>query len=278
MRKIKTMGVSVIKSPILHFCIFGAIAYLLYAALLPRELETIHITTQTIDALVQQQESLSQTPITPEMRQELVENHIEEEILLREAYKRGIDKNDFRVRRRVLYIMRTSLSEVIPEPTVGQLQAFYKENKDQYLSSPSLTFEHVYFSFVNADLPEDSGQFIEKLQQNPDASEMGEYFVQGKIFRKTPFRTAASIFGKPFADKVFSLPFDTWNGPIESYHGYHYVRVIASHEPELAPFETMESYLRQDYIMKKMRESQLRKIEDMRENYKIVVKGSEENK
>ena len=118
MDKMKPNFASLLKSPVLHFILLGTIAFVAYTHLKPPGRETIHITTQTIDALVQQQESITQHPVTPEQRQSIIEGHIENEVLLREAYQRGFDKNDYRVRQRLLKIMRTSLSEIIPEPTV----------------------------------------------------------------------------------------------------------------------------------------------------------------
>ncbi len=79
----------VLKSPILHFILLGTVAFVVYTRLKPPDRETIHITTQTIDALVQQRESIAQKAITPETRQSLIAGHVEDEILLREAYKRG---------------------------------------------------------------------------------------------------------------------------------------------------------------------------------------------
>ena len=70
----------------------------------------------------------------------------------------------------------------------------------------------------------------------------------------------------------------TWRGPVESFQGIHYVRVTAEHEPELPPFEQMEQYLRQDYILRKMRESQQRKIEELRKSYEVIVEGTETKK
>ena len=137
------------ENPLLHFLLLGAISYSLYVSLKPDDLETIHVTSQTIEALVQQSESITQTPVTSEVRKELIEGHIEEEVLIREAYKRGFDKSDYRVRRRILGLMRSSLSEVIPVPSLAQLRTFYEENRDRYETGPSISFEQVFFSFAN---------------------------------------------------------------------------------------------------------------------------------
>ena len=74
----QTIAMSVLKSPILHFLILGFIAFVLYVNLKPPDRETIHITTQTIDALVQQRESITQNSTTPEDRQTLIAGHIED--------------------------------------------------------------------------------------------------------------------------------------------------------------------------------------------------------
>jgi hypothetical protein len=263
---------SALRSPVLHFVVLGIVAFVLYVFLKPPDRETILITTQTIDALVQQQESITQNPVTAEERNALLEGHIEDEILLREAYQRGFDKNDYRVRKRILNIMRSSLSEVIPEPSVAQLRAFYEENKKRYRTSPSLSFEHVYFSFASAKQPEDPERFLEKLKGLSDISGMGDFSAAvGNRYSKASFQTIAMNFGKPFAQILFELPLNQWRGPIESFRGVHYVRVTATHDPELPPFENMESYLRTDYLLQKSLKSQERKIDELRKNYEIIV-------
>ena len=70
------------------------------------------------------------------------------------------------------------------------------------------------------------------------------------------------------------MPLNKWRGPVESFQGMHYVRITAEHEPEMPPFEKMESYLRQDYILQKTREGQAAKIDELRKNYEIVVEGN----
>lgn len=269
----KPVLITVLKSPVLHFILLGTIAFAAYSHLKPPDRETIQVTTQTIDALIQQQESIAQHPVSPEGRQSIVDSYIEDEILLREAYKRGFDKNDYRVRKRLLNIMRSSLSEVIPEPSAAQLRAFYQADQERYLTSPSHSFDQVYFSFASNEQPADPDAYIRQLQKTDDISKLGEFGPLGNRYDKTPFERTAATFGKPFAKIVFDLPLNQWHGTVESFRGIHYVRVTGTHEPELPPFEDMESYLRTDYLMLKSRESQQQKIDDLRKNYAVVVEG-----
>ena len=275
----KKTAMSAVKSPVLHFVLLGIVVFFLYVHLKPPDRDTILITAQTIDALVQQRESITQNPATDEDRKMLLEAHIEDEVLLREAYKRGFDKNDYRVRKRNLNIMRSALSEVIPEPSVAELRAFYEENKERYRTSPSLSFEHVDFSFASAEKTENPERFLEKLEGMSDISGMIKISTPSlKKFSKASFQAIAMSFGKPFAQILFELPMNQWSGPIESFRGIHYVRVTETHDPELPPFEDMESYLQTDYLMKRSRESQQRRIDELRKNYEIILEGSETKK
>jgi len=260
------------KSPFLLFLVLGIGAFSLYVHFKPPDRETVVVTTQTIDALVQQRESITQSPVSAEERQTLIEAHIEDEILIREAYKRGFDKNDYRVRKRILNIMRSSLSEVVPEPSVAQLRAFYEENRERYRTSPSLSFEHAYFSFAGGEQPEDPERFLQKLEGVSDLSGMIKISNPSlKKMTRASFQTIAMNYGKPFAQILFELPLNQWRGPVESSRGIHYVIVTETHPPELPAFEKMESYLRADHFMQKSRESQQDKIEDLRKNYEIIL-------
>ncbi len=149
---------------------------------------------------------------------------------------------------------------------MAQLRTFYEENKERFLTFPSRSFEHVYFSFASAKQPEKPEQFIKQLEAASDISGFGDFSQIGKKLKNASFQTTATTFGKPFAQVIFSMALNEWRGPIESFRGIHYVRVTAKREPELPPFEKMESYLRRDYLMVKNRESQQRKIDEMKKN------------
>lgn len=267
----KSHLMSVLKFPTVHFLILGIAAFGAYSYFKPPDREIIYVTPQTIDALVQQRESIVQNPTTPEEQRKLIEGYIEDEVLLREAYKRGFDKSDYRVRKRILSMMRTYLGEVIPEPSVAQLRAYYEASQDRYLTAPSRSFEHVYFSFASNQLPKEPEVFIRQLEKAADIDGLGEYTLMGNRYNQTSFQRMAANLGKPFAQVIFDLPLNQWRGPVKSFKGIHYVRVTGSHEPELPPFEKMESYLRTDYLLVKGRESQTRKIEELMKNYEIIV-------
>lgn len=68
----KSLFKYVLKSPILHFILLGAVAFVAYNYLKPPDREIIIITAQTIDALVQQRESITRNPIIEKERQDII--------------------------------------------------------------------------------------------------------------------------------------------------------------------------------------------------------------
>jgi hypothetical protein len=95
------------------------------------------------------------------------------------------------------------LTDVIPEPSKAQLHAFYGENKEQSLTSPSCSFEHIYFSFARTKLPENPDQFINRLQSLEDVVTLGEFSLLGNRFSKASFQSVALSFGKPLPGTYF---------------------------------------------------------------------------
>ena len=77
--------------------------------------------------------------------------------------------------------------------------------------------------------------------------------------------------GPDFANTVEKLPDGEWQGPVDSTRGRHLVRVVEQHPPEVATFERVEQYLRQEWIMTRTRELQQERIDEIRERYRIEI-------
>lgn len=85
--------------PLVHFLALAALLFVLDQVFSSTQKEKIIVDEQTADFLIKQREDLELRKLTPEERQETIAAFIEDEILYREAYKRGLDKGDTRMRR-----------------------------------------------------------------------------------------------------------------------------------------------------------------------------------
>ena len=266
------------REPLAVFLVLGIALYLLTVLARPdTPSETIVVPEETLRALVQQSEELLGRPLGPHEIVALVESHVDDEVLLREARARGFDRNDGRVRQRLLNVMRAALDEPVAAPSVAELEAYYRDNSDRLRSSPAFTFEHVYFGWGAERVPDEPDAFIATLEASDDATAFGEPFMPGFRQRKVDRSRVVLLFGPEFADVLPTLDVGVWTGPIESRTGVHYVRVLEHHPSELMPFESLESYLQQEWMLERRRATQQNKVEKLRTRYRIELPASYRN-
>lgn len=260
----------ILTSPLVVFAILGTGFFFVYKQIKVSK-EEITISQQEIAILIQQNQELSPSPLTDSEKENIIQGYIDDEVLIREARKSGIDQTDSRVRKRMLQVMRSTLTENIPDPTFTQLQNFFEESIDRYTSDSSRSFVHVFFEFTNENIPDLDEKTIAILNSTSDLGSLGDFFMSGHRFPEYSFKQTASIFGRNFSEEIFREEVDKWFGPVDSQFGKHYVYVFAIHDPSVPQFEDVEQYLKQDYIFDKMRESQQKKIDEMKTNYNIII-------
>ncbi len=132
------------REPLVHFIVLAGILFAANGLWSGSAREQIVVDRATQDFLMQQQQDLLLRDLTLEEKQAVIDTFIEEEILVREAYKQGFDKSG-RVRSLLLQNMRFFLSRDLPQPTEADLMAYFAENKDRFTRPASLTLDHVFF-------------------------------------------------------------------------------------------------------------------------------------
>ena len=200
---------TLLNNALLHFVVIGVLLFFAYTYFLPVSQETIVVNQQTLDALIKADQELAQMELTEERKQSLIENFIDEEVLLREAYSRELYKNDYRVRKRLLALMRSSITDIIPEPSLAQLRAYYDENKDKFIVDESLSFETVRFSFNSENIPKDPQSFTQKLEASDDPIQYSEQTLYGNVSRRFGFEEVVMQYGRDMAEATNSASFNT---------------------------------------------------------------------
>ncbi len=119
------------REPLVWFAVLGGALGVAWVLLAPAPAETVRVESETLRSLEKQREDLLGRPVTDEERQQARDSFVDEEVLLREALRRGLQWSDGRVRQRLTRIMRASMSETVPDPSVAQLQAYFQENIEQ---------------------------------------------------------------------------------------------------------------------------------------------------
>ena len=260
------------REPLILFLVLGAVLYGVWMLLAPQKLETIRVEAATLRALEQYQEDLMGRPLDDAEREEIKQGFIDDEVLLHEALKRGLQWSDSRVRQRLTRIMRGALTETVADPSVAQLQAYFRDNVDRYTTPESTTFEQVFFPWGEDVSDEQLDSILVDLRAGADPGQYGSAsMVASPLMRREPRGSLVRTLGVDFANSVESANIGEWYGPIESPHGIHLVRVLERHPPEVAGFEQIERALRQEWIMIRTRELQQSGIDEIKSRYQIEI-------
>ena len=132
------------REPLFHFLAAAGMIFWINANFSGDGRELIEVDPATIDYLVEQEEDLRLRPLSEQERADLLEQFIDDEILVREARKRGYDDNS-RVRTLLIQNMRFFIKQDLPAPSVDTLKAYFETNIERFTRPPTMNMDQVYF-------------------------------------------------------------------------------------------------------------------------------------
>jgi peptidyl-prolyl cis-trans isomerase C len=271
-----------LREPLVHFLMIGAVLFALYGMLHSRaEPEEDTITVSAAHVALLQEQWLQQSGRSPTQQelQWLIDQYIREEVLYREAKTLGLDRDDTIVRRRIVQKMDFLVADIaaLAEPSERELQTFFAAHREQYREPVRLSFTHIYFNPDIRDdhIQQDAEQALTMLRgQKPlsrRAPERGDRFMLSADYAQRTQADVTREFGQAFADQLFVLPLGQWHGPIESGYGLHLVRILERSESTVPEFSTVRAKVKDDLIAATRRAANDAAYLRLRERYKIMV-------
>ncbi len=270
-----------LREPLLHFLALGALLFALYSlvsnAPAPGAERRIEVTAGTINQLTEQfARQWQRAPTATEIRG-LVESHIREEVLYREAMALGLDRDDTIVRRRLaqkMEFLSEDLASLAP-PDEAELAAFYAENAARFAEPARISFTHVFFSTDRRGAPAEADALVALQELNAAdlerAPEHGDTFLLDFDFSALSLAEIGGLFGREFADAVTGLEPGAWHGPVRSGYGLHLVRIVAREDPRQPSLAEVR-----DRVLGELESERRLRMNDeiyqrFRERYEIVV-------
>jgi peptidyl-prolyl cis-trans isomerase C len=230
-----------LQEPLLHFLLIGAALFALFYQVADPETVSdnrIVISEQDIDRMITLFERKLQRLPTEQELNGLVEAHIREEVLYREALAMGLDQDDTIVRRRMAQKVEFMFNDLVDaaEPTDEELQQYLDGNPDKFIESARTSFIHVYLSADERGdkVMTDAQQLLVALnsKQNPiDSDTAGDPFMFGYTFDAQSDHQISGMFGSDFATSPATLAAGSWQGPVASGYGLHLVYINDRTEP-----------------------------------------------
>ena len=255
------------REPLVHFILLGALLFGASALWRKGEPATIVIERARVEVLVQQQGEILGRPPSEEEQALLVQGLVDDAVLLREAYDRGLEQDPV-VERHLIQKMRFLLGEEIPAPGAAELRAYFATQAERYRSPPSVTLDQVFYAERDAA----PGGLLARLRAGEDFRGLGErLFMLGPRLARYSVADLADLFGADLARQIFELPTGEWQGPFGSPHGAHFIRVAEKLPARVPAFEEVADWVREDWRHARQQELISAQLAALREGYRIVI-------
>jgi peptidyl-prolyl cis-trans isomerase C len=273
-----------LREPFIHFLILGGLLFGLYeftsSDSTAASESTLKISLEMIQTLEEQWLARNGRDVEESVLDELIENLIREELLVREAKRLGLDQNDVIIHRRLMqkmdFLAANLSSMAVPDDEV--LQGYYEANKEAYRVDEKRSFTHIYFSGEKrgANAEADAQAFLDKpLEEKALESRrnVGDNFILTYDYKARSQQQVAQVFGTKFSEKLFALEILNWQGPIVSEYGAHLVyleSIERSYIPEIAGIykKLVDNYMQEQLVILKDRNYQ-----EMRSRYRIILEN-----
>ncbi len=280
----RTGWLAVLKEPLVHFLLAGAVIFAMALVNVPVEddARAIVVGPEVERNLMQQFMRSRGRPPTPEEFREVVDGWVIDEVLYREGLAMGLDSGDPMIRGRVMQKMRLIIfsTVVVEPPTEAQLRSWFAANRENYDRPTTFSFT---LARLNGDLivgqarARNAALTIGEQGRDPAASsssltldggEGGPGEFQVTAFQDRPVDNVAALFGQSFADQLARQPLGAWRA-VEGKQGWHVVRLERVREASRADFETLRPRLEADWLDAEKRRLAREALQELREAYPV---------
>lgn len=265
-----------IKEPLIHFLVFGGLIFLYYH-LSDQKYEE----AESYDILIDKR-NISHLKTTYQLNwnkepdQETLDELIEEEILteiyLREAKRLNMHQDDEIIRRRLKQKFEFLLADISTNitPTRDDLENYYKQNQNKFLSEKKISFRHFYYSYENKNVQPDLESLSSDIK-TPDNHENSNFHIPSIQSNKDKFDINRT-FGNAFAEAIFAIDKTGWlRNDIKSGFGNHLVYIEGIESSTVIPYEKAENRIRKKWMMDQQQKANAQIKEELLAKYNVVI-------
>ena len=186
-----------------------------------------------------------------ETLESLLQSHIRDEALYREAVRLGLGADDEVIRQRLIQKMEFVLTDAAqpPEPDDATLQRFLAAHAQQYAVPGRVSFELLYF----ADQPDQEaarGRAVAALRrlQSGARKVRGDAFALGADWSADADELLRRFGDSEMATAPLYAPPGQWAGPFRSGYGWHLLRVTTRAAARMPLLAAVRERVRTDWL------------------------------
>lgn len=258
-----------LREPTVSFLLAAALLFLLSWLFGSGGEPSIVIDPEDMAWRIEQVEVARGATLSPELRREVEQAYIDEQVLVREALAMGLD-DDPRIHDILAQKMLHVLSGDVIQPTSEELRGYYRENLARYTPGTTLSVDEIV---VRPDVPNPAALPAPLRAGGEPEDLLGEEVVTHRVMDALTTGDVAALFDEALAESAFAAQPGDWVGPHESVRGRHWLRVNERIEPDPLPFEGVREQVRLDWIGEREQVMLDARVEELRGEYVIEIMG-----
>ena len=261
------MKLRILREPTFHFLVIAAAISVLYALTNRDEKVELVIDATELEARILVTELAQGRPVTPQQREEIRQQVIDDYVLVLEAYDLGL-QNDARINDILAQKMLHVLSGNVIQPGDDELQRFYQQNRERYRLPETL--DVLELVFLGDDPPPES--VLQQLHSGAAAAALPAEIdrIQGTL-NQISRADLSSIFDAELATRAFAADIGSWVGPFNSIRGDHWLQINARTPASMPSLTEIADQVRMDWITEQEDALLQTEIARLRENYVISI-------
>jgi len=272
----------ILYEPLFHFLALGAGLFVLFALFGSRDrgdTRRVLVSQEDIARIAATWEVQWRRPPTAQELSGLVNQHIREELLYREALALGLEQDDIIVRRRLVQKMEFLSEDLAVQERAGEaeVEAFFADNEEQFELPARVSLTHIYFSRDRRgeSAEGDAEAALARLRETgaKETTGLGDRFMLQRHYAQRTEQDLGQLFGRDFASAVFALEPGPWQGPVESGYGLHLVRVEERIEARIPELAEVREDVEQELLAKRRKDANAAFYARLKELYEIEVEG-----
>ena len=262
-----------LREPTVQFGLAAAVLFGIAAVVGSRSERVIEINREDLEWTIMQAELAQGGPLDPEVRRQIEEAYIDEQVLVREALAIGLD-DDERIEDILAQKMLHVLSGEVIQPTDAELEAFYQANSSRYALDATLSVDEVV---VPPGAPDPMA-----LPPELQAGLAPEILVGAVLLAHRPMESVtladlSQLFSVPIAGQAAIAELGTWIGPHVTVRGVHWIRVNERGEASPLPLEAVRDQVRLEWVAEQEAARLAERLAGLRAEYTVrIVEGSAE--
>ncbi len=271
-----------LREPLLHFLVLGAGLFFLYDNIDSESANArneIVIDENRLNIISATFERVWQRAPTDAELQGLIDSYVREEVMYREGIAVNLDRGDAIVRRRVAQKMSFIADGLIPDvPTDTELQSWLLSHADEYRVPPSFSLRQVYIDPQRhvGELETVIASTRKALAATSSETLAGDPTMLPRRMESADQRDIERTFGSEFGDAILDVEVGSWQGPIRSSFGLHFVD-ISKHIPARDPsLDEVRSAVERDFLNSRSQEISEAFYQSLLERYTVRYADAEQ--